>query len=79
MLSGKYGLEVMKALGSSFDPNIHEAVMTEQGDCKEPMVTEEFIKGYMLRDRVLRSAKVKVCMPLSVGANEEDKPVEADA
>ncbi|GAB1432047.1 nucleotide exchange factor GrpE [Spirochaetota bacterium] len=79
MLSGKYGLEAMNALGSDFDPNMHEAVMTEQGECKNPVVTEEFIKGYKLRDRVLRSAKVKVCMPLPAGADEKDEPVKADA
>ncbi|HPE35582.1 MAG TPA: nucleotide exchange factor GrpE, partial [Spirochaetales bacterium] len=51
------------SVGQSFDPNRHEAMMSEQGDCDEPVVVEEYMKGYMLRERVLRSAKVKVRMP----------------
>ena len=63
LLEGKYGLAHFDSLGTVFDPNIHEAVMSEYGDCAEPTVVEEFVKGYKLRDRVLRSAKVKVRMP----------------
>ena len=63
LLEGKYGLARFDSLGAVFDPNIHEAVMSESGDCAEPTVVEEFVKGYKLRDRVLRSAKVKVRMP----------------
>lgn len=63
LLEGKYGLARFDSLGAAFDPNIHEAVMSEYGDCAEPTVVEEFVKGYKLRDRVLRSAKVKVRMP----------------
>ncbi len=63
LLEGKYGLAHFDSLGTAFDPNIHEAVMSEFGDCAEPTVVEEFVKGYRLRDRVLRSAKVKVRLP----------------
>lgn len=62
-LANKYGLSRFESVGQSFDPNRHEAMMSEQGDCDEPVVVEEYMKGYMLRERVLRSAKVKVRMP----------------
>jgi len=79
MLEGKYGLERFDSLGTAFDPNMHEAVMSESGDCDEPQVIEEFIKGYRLRDRILRSAKVKVRMPQPGGAVNEETTNEAKA
>jgi molecular chaperone GrpE len=63
LLEGKYGLVRFDSLGAVFDPNVHEAVMSEYGDCAQPIIVEEFVRGYKLRDRVLRSAKVKVRMP----------------
>lgn len=79
LLESKYGLERFDSVGASFDPNLHEAVMSEQGDCEAPLVVEEFIKGYRLRDRVLRSAKVKVRMPRSDGAANDEHNAEAKA
>lgn len=78
-LAGKYGLSRFESVGTAFDPNVHEAVMSEPGDCEEPTVVEEFIKGYKLRDRVLRSAKVKVCMPRPSGDSNEKSAPEANA
>ncbi len=52
------GLTPIKALGEPFDPNFHEALRQAKG--KEGIVIEEFQKGYMLGDRVLRPAKVVV-------------------
>ncbi|MCP5454113.1 MAG: nucleotide exchange factor GrpE [Spirochaetaceae bacterium] len=78
-LAGKYGLTHFESVGAAFDPNVHEAVMSEPGDCPEPTVVEEFIKGYKLRDRVLRSAKVKVCMPRPSGDSNEQTAPEAKA
>jgi molecular chaperone GrpE len=63
-LENKYGLSRFDSLNQLFDPNRHEAMMSEQGDCEEPLVAEEYVKGYMLKERVLRSAKVKVRMPV---------------
>ncbi len=79
MLESKYGLERFDSIGTAFDPNMHEAVMSETGECAEPLVIEEFIKGYRLRDRILRSAKVKVRMPLPDGAANEETTNEAKA
>ena len=64
MLERKWGLSRFDSEGEQFDPQKHEAVMTEpREDHQESMVIEDFQKGYMLHDRVLRSAKVKVSMP----------------
>jgi len=74
LLESKYGLARFDSLGATFDPNLHEAVMSDQGECNEPVVVEEFVRGYKLRDRVLRSAKVKVRMPLpTVAATESEE------
>ena len=64
MLSNKYNLTTFAAAGEVFDPNIHEAVASEMADVVEPLVSMEFLPGYKLHDRVIRSAKVKVQMPL---------------
>jgi molecular chaperone GrpE len=63
-LEGKWGLKRFNAAGEPFDPNRHEAMMMEKSpDVEEPVVQEDFVKGYMLKDRVIRAAKVKVIMP----------------
>lgn len=64
MLERKWGLMRFDSLGQEFDPQRHEAVTTEPRDDHETsIVVEDYQKGYMLNDRVLRSAKVKVSMP----------------
>ncbi|TQR28722.1 nucleotide exchange factor GrpE [Lysinibacillus sphaericus] len=57
----KEGLQIIKAEGEQFDPNIHQAVMQEQDSEKETgVVLRELQKGYMLKDRVLRPTMVSV-------------------
>lgn len=47
--------------GKPFDPHYHEALMMEESDeYEEGMIIEELQKGYILADRVVRTAKVKV-------------------
>ena len=63
-LENKWGLKRFDSAGEVFDPNRHEAIMMEKSEeIEEPLVAEEFIKGYFLKDRVIRPAKVKVVMP----------------
>jgi molecular chaperone GrpE len=63
-LENKWGLKRFDSAGEVFDPNRHEAIMMEKSaDAEEPLVAEDFIKGYTLKDRVVRPAKVKVIMP----------------
>ena len=57
----KEGLEPVATENVQFDPNIHHAVMQEKDESKEPgIVLQELQKGYMLKERVLRPAMVKV-------------------
>ena len=55
------GVEPIDALNKEFDPNIHQALFTEEKEGVEPnIVIEELQKGYMIKDRVLRASLVKV-------------------
>ncbi|MBI4687100.1 MAG: nucleotide exchange factor GrpE [Nitrospirae bacterium] len=57
----KFGLTDIRALGTPFDPTVHDAMAqidTEEGE--DGMIAQVFRKGYMLRDRVLRAALVGV-------------------
>ena len=57
----KYGVTEIKALGEVFDPNYHQAVMTDSvSDKPVEVITEVFQKGYMLKDKVIRPSMVKV-------------------
>ncbi|NLJ99738.1 MAG: nucleotide exchange factor GrpE [Clostridia bacterium] len=55
------GLKPVPSIGEQFDPKWHEAVMrVENSECEENTVIEEVQKGYILNDRVIRPAMVKV-------------------
>ncbi len=56
------GLRPIKAVGERLDPYRHEVLMQEEtpDEKKDGLVAEEFQKGYMLNDTVLRYSKVKV-------------------
>ena len=57
----KRGVKPIEALGSNFDPNFHQAVIQETSDAhREGEVMEELQRGYMLGERLLRPAMVKV-------------------
>lgn len=61
----RVGVAPMRAEGKEFDPNLHEAVMREPTDeHAEGIVIEELVRGYVLGERVLRHAMVKVATPL---------------
>jgi molecular chaperone GrpE len=67
-LENRWGLKRFDSAGEVFDPNRHEAIMVEKSaDITEPVVQEDLIKGYVLKDRIVRSAKVKVLMPENSG------------
>ncbi len=60
----RLGVSAMRAEGQDFDPNLHEAVMREPTDQHpEGTVIDELVRGYMIGDRVLRHAMVKVAAP----------------
>lgn len=55
------GIEEIKTIGEKFDPNFHEAVgEMEVKDKEHGTVVEEVQKGYTLRGKVIRPAKVKI-------------------
>ncbi len=57
----KNSVKTIETLGRKFDPNYHEILMlSEKEDAKEGEIIEEFQKGYLMGDRVLRTAKVHV-------------------
>lgn len=56
-----YGVKPIESEGKIFDPHYHEALMQVQDkDKPEHTIIEELQKGYLLNDRVIRTAKVKV-------------------
>ena len=55
------GVEPIEAVGKEFDPNFHNAVMhVEDEELGENIVAEEFQKGYLYKDTVIRHSMVKV-------------------
>lgn len=57
----EHGVKPIEAEGKKFDPNYHEALMqVENKDLPEHTIIEVLQKGYLIHERVLRTAKVKV-------------------
>ncbi len=57
----KLGVSEIPAKGEKFDPNVHNAVMHEDNpDIEENTITDVFLKGYTLGDKVIRHSVVKV-------------------
>lgn len=55
------GVKVIESVGKEFDPNLHNAVMhVEDDSLGENIVAEEFQKGYMYKESVVRHSMVKV-------------------
>lgn len=63
MLENKYNLVGFGKKGDEFDPDIHEAIGMQQGKVKKEELAEVYLKGYKLKDRVIRNAKVMVVKP----------------
>jgi molecular chaperone GrpE len=73
----KHHVKAIEALGKSFDPKYHEAVMREETD-KHPenSITNELQKGYLIHDRLLRPSMVVVAAPIK---SDDDKEKDANA
>lgn len=70
----RYGLKEVDT-SHGFDPNLHEAVATEQSDSVPPQTILQVLqKGYMLQDRLVRPALVKVAVREPEG--EKEVPAE---
>ena len=61
----KFGVSRFESVGKPFDPAVHEAMLVVETDKEKPHhVLQEFQKGYLLNDRLLRPATVSVSKPL---------------
>jgi len=57
----KIGVKAVPAKGEQFDPHVHEAIeMVETDDAPDNEVVDELARGYMIKDRLLRPAMVRV-------------------
>jgi molecular chaperone GrpE len=63
LLIRKYGVTRIGQKGEEFNPNLHSAMMMEEGDFEHEIILELFRQGYMLHDRVIRAAEVKIGKP----------------
>jgi molecular chaperone GrpE len=64
----KFGVEPVETKGAIFDPAFHQAMCRVESDDAAPnAVIEEFQKGYLLNDRLLRPAMVSVAAPAKNG------------
>lgn len=74
----EYGVKPIEAEGKIFDPACHEALMqVDDKDKPEHTVAQELQKGYLLNDRVIRTAKVKVVVHKADGTVKIEE-IDAD-
>jgi len=87
LLERKYEVKMIETVGREFDPSLHDAIMMEESvEYGEDTVVEDFQKGYIMHDRVIRPAKVKVAKAVSSteqgndinNDNEEEKSRDMD-
>jgi len=65
------GLKPINSLGEKFDPTVHEAMITaELEGAFDGEIIEEWQKGYLLNNKLLRPAKVKVAKPITNKSND---------
>ena len=55
-----HGLKRLSSEGQPFDPHLHEAVDQVEEEGPEGVVVKEIVPGYLLHDRILRPAKVRI-------------------
>lgn len=63
LLENKYNLVAFGKEGDDFNPDIHEAIGMQEGDVKKEKLLQVYLKGYKLKDRIIRHAKVMVIKP----------------
>lgn len=60
----KHGVRPIQLENNKFDPNLHQALVSEESaEVSEPEIKEELQKGYLLHNRLLRPTMVKVIIP----------------
>ncbi len=78
ILESKYNLVSYGETGDLFDPEEHEAIGSVEGPVAEAQLKEVYLKGYKLKDRVIRHAKVMVVMPDGSVNEEESKKNDSE-
>ncbi len=79
LLERKWGFCRFSSEGQPFDPERHQAIASEESDVYEvATVVEDYQRGYLLHERVVRPARVKVAQPQS-GSNEDPAGARGDA
>lgn len=78
------GVSVVPTVGTLFDPMLHEAIAQEESEeVKEGVIIEEFRRGFLLMDRLLRPAMVKVSsgppvrQPSPAASEQSEQPATA--
>ena len=79
MLEDKYNLSSYGTPGDVFNPDEHEAIGSVQGAVAEPVLKEVYLKGYKLKDRIIRHAKVMVTMPDGSVQSDEKAGQKSDS
>ncbi len=68
-----FGVKPISALGTDFDPNLHQAMgQIESAEQAPNTVVSEFQKGYLLHDRLLRPSLVMVAKAPEAGTENEE-------
>jgi molecular chaperone GrpE len=68
----KNGLKKIECIGRKFDPYKDEIMLQDDSDKEEGTVLEELQEGYMLNDKLIRSAKVKISTGRKNGNNKDN-------
>ena len=72
------GLKRLSSEGSLFDPHLHEAVDRVEEEGPEGVILKEIVPGYLLHDRVLRPAKVRIRVQPNEKAKEKAEEKEEE-
>ena len=70
------GLKRFSSEGQPFDPHLHEAIDEVKEEGPEGMVVKEILPGYLLQERVLRPAKVRIRVKPKSGAGKPEEKEE---
>jgi molecular chaperone GrpE len=71
------GVREIEAIGTPFDPNVHDAIAySARDDVAENTVTAEIRKGYMLNGRVLRPSLVEISKKIIKNSVNDTKEID---
>jgi molecular chaperone GrpE len=77
---GEMGVEPIKTVGETFDPQFHEAVATEhRDDVPNNSISHEMLRGYRIGNRVVRHSMVKVTLGGPAAAPQDTSPAKLDS